>query len=144
METTFEQAVKNLSEIAAPQTEKLNVGYIFGYAASCENMFEQNLKDIKGDERKTTFYYDLSIAEVFDAESVIDTCQRSLKDFIYDEQYISELVLSVNWKSWEHQARGNEGWSKLYSELYYQIYDIVLDKYQDDEEKADYFWHYLD
>ena len=141
--TTFNQAVKALSEATA-QTEKLNVGNIFEYAAYCEKMFERNLEEIKQGERKTTFYKDLSLAEVFDSESVIDTIQRALKEYIYDEQYIAEMALSVNWKSWEHKARGNEGWCKLYADLYYKIDDIIYDAYADDEEKTDYYWHYMD
>lgn len=126
------------------QVENIKTSNIFGYAATCEKNFEYNLQAMKGGERKTTFFADLSIAEVFGKDDVIDTCKRVLNEWLGNEVYTAEFVLSVNWKSWEHQARGNDGWCKFYGDLYFAINDIVYDAYAEDEEKMDYYYHYMD
>lgn len=80
-----------------------------------------------GYEMKTTFWQDFTIADAFGAEAVRDTYNRSFRDWKNDVEYVTELVLVLNWKCWQHYEKENIGLSKLYSDLYYKSHDWCLD-----------------
>lgn len=114
------------------------------YGAQSEYTMESQLMELKVEERKTTFMSDLSIAEWYRVSSVIDTMQRVIKNWVDDEEYIAEFILCVNWKAWEHDARGNHKWASFYSYAYECIVDLIYDYYEGDKEKTSYLWRYLD
>lgn len=122
---------------------------IFVYAAREERMFENILEENgMGYKRITTFYSDLSIAEVYGANSIKDTFKRVCKHWIGDYKYFTEFVLCLNYKSWEWHSRGNEGLMELYSKLYYQARDKFYDYYgesgKNDEEALHYYFEVTD
>lgn len=118
---------------------------IFEYAARCEAAFENYLLNASGYKRKTTFYSDLSIAEVCGGEKAIrDTYRRVMKHWIDDIEYITEFVMAINIKSWEHYERGNTELSQLYSNLYHESYEKVAGHYENNEKAISYFWSTLD
>ena len=120
-------------------------GNVFAYAATSEKTMEANLADIGKSERKTTYMSDLSIGEWCSGiRGVIDTIQQAVRYMCDDVEYMAELILCVNWKSWEHSARGNTQWAKAYGELYYYLYDLIAQYYEGDSEKSRYLWEYLD
>ena len=117
---------------------------VFAYGATSEHCMEMQLAEV-GKERITTFMSDLSIAEWCESKKgVISTCKNVLKEWRDDEKYMSEFVLCVNWKAWEHDARKNYQWSKFYSLLYDWVRDYVYDYYEGDGKKTAYVWEYLD
>ena len=116
---------------------------IFEYGATSMYNMEKQLEE-RGHERVTTFMQDLSFAEWFDKEKVTQTVQKAIELYHDDEEWMAELVLCVNWKSWEHAARNNNQWGIFYSALYEMVRDLVYDYYEDNEEKVSYVWHYLD
>ena len=128
---------------------------IFTYAMSEEHMFELALMQNSGYERKTTFYADLSIAEYFGVDSVKDTFDRVMESWIDDIKYITEFALCVNWKSWEMYDRYEKcgdstykGHYKklgiLYSEMYYDVRDKVLDHFKGNEDALHYYFETTD
>lgn len=117
---------------------------VFQYANSCERMFEVNLSNVGNYRRRTTFYSDLSIAEYYDKESINDTYNRAMKEWLGNIEYITEFVLCLNWKCWEHHGRGNKDLAALYSELYYKAVDCVLDYYKNDRAALDYYYEITD
>lgn len=118
---------------------------VFAYAATCEHCVERQLEDLKGCERKTTFTADLSIGEwVSGWSGVFDTLRRCMVEWRDNVEFMSEFVLCVNWKAWEHHARQNFMWAKFYSLLYEGVRDLMYDYYEGDEDKTSYMWHYLD
>lgn len=121
--------------------EQMNV---FQYANLCERMFEENLGSLTGYERKTTFYADLSIAEWFGIDSVRETYDRVMKDWIEDVEYITEFVLCLNWKCWEHYYNGNEKLSVLYNDLYRKADEYFLEHYKNDRKAIDYYYEVTD
>lgn len=121
------------------------IANVFAYAATSEKCMEHNLEEICGRERKTTFMSDLSIGEWSESwRGVFDTTRSALLEWRDNVEYIAEFVLCVNWKAWEHHARGNESWTKFYSLLYDGVRDLMFDYYEGDEEKASYLFEYLD
>ena len=117
---------------------------VFSYGATSEHCMEIHLAET-GKERKTTFMHDLSIGEWCEGKfGVVDTCYRAMKEWKDYEDYMAEFVLCVNWKAWEHHARGNKEWCKFYSLLYEFVRDLVYEYYEDNSEKTAYVYNYLD
>ena len=80
-----------------------------------------------GYDFKTTFWQDFSIADRFGAEAVKDTYRRAFSEWKDDVEYVTELVMVLNWKCWEHYEAGRMELSELYSELYYEADGWCLD-----------------
>ena len=78
-----------------------------------------NIEEMTGYKPKTTFYMDFSIADQFGAgpsKRLITALLKSWKD---DYEYLTELVLALNWKIWEHyETVINEELAGLYNELW--------------------------
>lgn len=117
---------------------------VFEYAATCERKFEMALSDCGNYKRKTTFYSDLSIAEWYGAKDVIDTYRRVMKEWLDNIEYITEFVLCLNWKCWEHHGKNNMTMSQMYSELYYKSVDKALEHYKGDRKALDYYYEVTD
>ena len=80
-----------------------------------------------GYEFKTTFWQDFTIADVFGEDAVKDTYRRAFSEWKTDAEYVTELVMVLNWKCWEHYEKGHSALSMLYSDLYYQADAWCLD-----------------
>ena len=70
-----------------------------------------------GYTQKTTFFEDFSIADHFGVSAIRDTFKRAFKDWKTNTEYITELVMVLNWKIWEHYET-NEVYAKVYNELW--------------------------
>lgn len=116
----------------------------FVYAATSERCMERQLNDLKGCERQTTFMADLSIGEWYGMHGVFDTIRNAMTSWKDDETYMAEFILCANWKSWEHAARGNNGWVKLWALLYEGISGLMYEYYEGNDAKTSYLWEYLD
>jgi len=117
---------------------------VFIYGAISERNMERQLMELKGCKRKTTFMSDLSVAEWCGWRSLLYTIKNVMKSWKDDETYIAEFVLCVNWKAWEHSARGNDVWAAFYSALYEGVRDLMYDYYEGDDKKTSYLFEYLD
>lgn len=69
-------------------------------------------------EFKTTFWSDFSIADRFGVDAIMDTYRRAFNEWKDDYIYLTELVLVLNWKIWEHYENG----SKLVASVYDQLW----------------------
>lgn len=74
---------------------------------------------------QTTFWQDFTIADKFGKLAIKDTFNRAFKEWKKDTVYLTELVMVVNWKSFEWYEKDIEV-SKLYAELYYEADDYAL------------------
>ena len=90
-----------------------------------------NIEELTGYTPISTFYTDFSIADKFGAEAVKDTFRRAFKEWKSDYKYLTELVMVMSWKSFEHQS--NPIYCKLYSELYEQADQYAMDNLKEDE-----------
>lgn len=117
---------------------------IFQYAAACESMFENYLKEQTGYKRITTFYSDLSIAEVYGVGAIKETYNRVMKSWLKDIKYITEFCMALNIKSWQMAEEGKNELGQLYSDLYYKCRDAIYKKYENDSEKLNYFFETTD
>lgn len=93
-------------------------------------------------EFKTTFWMDFSIADRFGEKAVRDTYKRAFKEWKDDYVYLTELVLVLNWKIWQHYGNGNEKLSRVYDELWRKTQEYGFDNLKGEE--LSYFIRVLD
>jgi hypothetical protein len=114
---------------------------VFSYSARCEMMFEGFLRET-GKERKTTFYSDLSIAEYVEgANGVKDTYKRVIAHWKDDVEYMSEFVVALNQKIWQHYSK-NYALAKEYNSLWIQCDDFCRQHFKGEE--LSYYYRYID
>ena len=77
---------------------------------------------VNGYETKTTFWDDFSIADKFGIDAIKDTYNRAFDSWKDDVEYVTELVLVLNWKCWDMYHRGFSKLSDVYSKLYYKCH----------------------
>lgn len=92
-----------------------------------------DIEERTGYKPLTTFYTDFSIADKFGIDAIKDTYQRASKGWKNNYKYITELVMVLNWKSWEHYGHNDTEKSILYSDLYYELDAWCLDNLKGEE-----------
>ena len=71
-----------------------------------------------GYKQKTTFFFqDFSIADNFGVEAIRNTYKRAFKEWKDNYEYLTELVMVLNWKIWEHYE-SNDKYAEVYNELW--------------------------
>ena len=97
-----------------------------------------------GYEMKTTFWLDFNIADVFATaqnsfEPLEDTLKRAYDEWKDDMVYATELVLVLNWKSWEH-ADGviADEIGSWYAQKYYEIKDKLIEYWSADKSRDEW------
>lgn len=83
-------------------------------------IIDWNIEDLTGYTPITTFYTDFSIADHFGADAIMDTYARSIKNWGRNYKYLTELVMALNWKIWEHYDAGRQNFARLYDRLWRQ------------------------
>lgn len=84
-----------------------------------------------------TFRSDFTIADHFGANAIQDTFNRAFKEWHTDYKMLTELVITLNHKIWEHYHNHNEEYTKLYNTLWEQADAYAVDNLKDNE--LDYF-----
>ena len=91
---------------------------------------------------QTTFWMDFSIADRFGEKAVRDTFNRAFKEWKTEVIYLTELVLVLNWKCWDHFTEGNFKLSGLYASLFHKANDYARGHLKGEE--LDYFFRTTD
>ena len=95
---------------------------------------------------KTTFWEDFSIAEKFGRSAIKDTYHRAFEEWKDNIEYLTELVMVINHKSWYWHEHHNDFLCEFYSDLYYtadaQAYEYL--KEHGSEDDREYYWETLD
>lgn len=91
-----------------------------------------NIEQMTGYKPITTFYEDFSIADHFGISAIKDTFKRALKGWKRDYEYMTEFVMALNWKIWEHYDN-NKIIAKEYNELYEQAYAYCVNHFKGEE-----------
>lgn len=94
-------------------------------------MFEWTMARELGYEPKTTFWSDFSIADRFGEDAVKDTFNRAFEEWKNDHVYLTELVMVLNHKTWQHQ--NNDSMCRLYISLFEKADAYALDNLKDEE-----------
>ena len=104
---------------------------VFQYAANCEMNFEAFLESV-GKERKTTFFSDLSIAECFGENRVIETYDTVMLEWKNDIDYMCEWVIALNQKIWQHYE-SNPNLGKVYDNLWRKADEFCCEHFKGEE-----------
>ena len=75
-----------------------------------------NIEEMTGYKPFTTFYEDFSIADMFGVAAIKDTYNRAFEAWKDNYKYLTELIMALNWKIWEHYEE---------NETYAEVYDIL-------------------
>lgn len=97
--------------------------------------------NVNGYETQTTFWEDFSIADVFGANAVKDTYNRAFKGWKDNYIYLTELVMVLNWKVWQHYEN-NEPLARVYQELWQEADYYACNNLEGEE--AEYFFRVTD
>ena len=85
-----------------------------------------------GYETKTTFWDDFSIADRFGADAIQDTFDRAFSEWKDDCEYLTELVMVLNWKIWQWYEK-NGAIGRLYNDLWEKADEYALDNLEGDD-----------
>lgn len=91
-----------------------------------------NIESMTGYKPRTTFYEDFSIADQFGAPTICDTYCRAFNKWQNNIEYMTELVMVLNCKIWEHNSR-NHMLAEIYDELCRKADEWVLDHFDGDD-----------
>lgn len=91
---------------------------------------------------KTTFGQDFTIADHFGLSAIKDTFKRAFENWKDNYIYLTELVIILNWKIWEHYENGNEKYAQLYNDLWEQADGYACENLKGEE--ASYFFEMTD
>lgn len=91
-----------------------------------------NIQEMTGYEPISTFYTDFSIADMFGVSAIKDTYKRAMEGWKNNYKMLTELVMVLNWKIWEHYER-NEKYAELYNELWTKADIYAQDNLKGDE-----------
>lgn len=91
-----------------------------------------NIEELTGYKPKTTFWDDFTIAEAFGLKEIRETYDRAFKEWKSNTEYITELVMVLNWKIFQHHERDDEK-AKLYNELWSKTDAYCMDNLKGDD-----------
>lgn len=91
------------------------------------------IEEITGYKPMTTYFSDFSIADAFGEYAIRDTYKRAMDEWKDDYKYLTEIVMVLNWKLWQHYEEGNEKYQDIYNELYEKARSYALSNLKDDE-----------
>ena len=92
-------------------------------------MIYENFLSQFTDWRPTQLYWQrFSIADSYGKNEIQKVYSEIFKEAKTDYKFLTELVMVLNHKSWEHsQYQGNSSISKLYSDLFYETKEYAED-----------------
>lgn len=91
-----------------------------------------NIEAETGYKPITTFYEDFSIADAFGIKAIRDTYRRAFDEWHDDYKYLTELVMALNWKIFEHY-KNNESYAKVYDELWRKADEYAVNNLEGEE-----------
>ena len=97
------------------------------------DFYSQILADT-GYQPKTTFWQDFTIADAFGEKAVKDTYKRAFKEWKSNIEYLTELVMVLNWKIWQ-LAPINEPLARIYEDLWGEADKYCMDNLKGEELK---------
>ena len=84
----------------------------------------------------TTFWEDFSLADHFGITAITDTYERAFREWKGDYQMMTELVMVLNHKIWQHYQK-NEAIALTYNRLWEKLSNWCMDTFTG--EQLDYY-----
>lgn len=95
-----------------------------------------------GYETKTTFWNDFTIADYYGEEAVENTFERAFKEWKNNYEYLTELVIVLNLKIWQHWENNDESLAKIYNDLWQKADNYACENLKGEE--LSYFYRITD
>ena len=95
-------------------------------------MTKWNIEEMTGYKPKTTFWREFSISDHFGTAAVKDTFNRAFAEWKGDYIYLTELVMVLNHKIWQHYET-NEPLARVYNDLWAKADEYAMDNLKGDE-----------
>lgn len=122
-----------------------NISMVAATNRQLNNFFQTlpqwNIEAMTGYTPQTTFWMDFSIADRFGASAIKDTFERAFNEWKSNHIYLTELVMVLNHKIWQHNEN-NAVLAELYNSLWEQA-DGYATTYLEGEELS-YFYRITD
>ena len=100
-----------------------------------------NIEAMTGYKPVTTFYEDFSIADNFGESAIKETYERAFEEWKHDYIYLTEFVMVLNWKIWEHYE-SHDRHARLYNDLWQLADDYAVNNLKVEELR--YFYRTTD
>lgn len=81
----------------------------------------------------STFPMDFGIADAFGKAAVLDTFNRAFNEWKGNHIYLTELVITLNLKIWQHYQNGNQELAKVYNDLWEKADSFACDNLKGEE-----------
>ena len=104
-------------------------------------VYNWNIEELTGYKPVTTFYQDFSIAEKYGIDGIKDTYKRAFEEWKDDYKFLTELVMALNWKIFEHY-KSNKNYARLYDSLWKRTDEYAMENLKDEE--AQYYYEITD
>ena len=90
------------------------------------------IEEMCGYKPITTFWSDFDIAEDFGASAIRDTYKRAFNNWKGNYKYLTELVMVLNWKIWQHYE-SNPKYAELYNKLWAKADEYACENLKGEE-----------
>ena len=100
-----------------------------------------NIEEMTGYKPITRLYEDFSIADKFGEKGINSTYKMVMKEWKDNYKYLTELVMVLNWKIWEHYETDAK-LAILYNKLWEEADEYAINNLKDEE--LDYFYKTTD
>lgn len=91
-----------------------------------------NIEAMTGYKPQTTFYMDFSIADHFGEYAIKDTYERAFEAWKTNVEYLTELVMVLNWKIWEHYETKPD-LAAVYNDLFERASEYAVTNLEGDD-----------
>lgn len=105
------------------------------------NIKNWNIEELTGYKPITTFYQDFSIADNFGISAIKDTFKRAFDEWKDNYKFLTELVMVLNWKIFEHYEN-DEHIAKVYDSLWREADEYAMENLKNQEAK--YYYEIID
>lgn len=83
-----------------------------------------------GYKMQTTFFNDFAIADAFGITAIEDTFKQSFNEWKDNIVYITEMAIVMSNKSIAWYSKGNDIYSKMYTDYYHKIDEYVMNHFK--------------
>ena len=87
-------------------------------AAIAQATFEKGMYELNGYEVQTTYYQDFTIADAYGVDAVKETFDTAFNEQKENTVYLTELVIVLNHKIFEHYHKNNTALMVTYDTLW--------------------------
>ena len=96
-------------------------------------LIDWNIEEMCGYKPISTYYTDFGIAEWYGTDSIRETYDNAIENWGSDIKWVTEIVMVLNWKIWEHYHSGNEELARFYDGLWREAGEYVFNHFEGDD-----------